>query len=83
MGVDEGCGQMLLARVDIQGERKEARTGGHSWVVGGGVWEKACQRGEREFWEAATKCEVLVAQRWHGCCISIQVPGMSECVPEG
>lgn len=46
MCVNKGRGQVLLAGVDIERKCEESRAGGHSRVVGGGVWEEACQRSE-------------------------------------
>ncbi len=62
MGVNEGRGKVLLARVDIEGEGEEPRAGRDAGVTGGGVGEEACQGGQGEFGEAATEGEILVAQ---------------------
>ena len=64
--IDEGRGEVLLARVDVQWrveEGEEAGTGGHGGFICGGVWEEAGERGEGELREATSKGKVLVSQR--------------------
>ena len=61
MGVNEGCGQVLLAGINVERKCEESRTRGQTRIAGRGVGEEACQRGQGEFGKAATKCKVLVA----------------------